>query len=243
MKKKRAITLFICVALFISILSYVAATQYFFGSVVFNETIQFIPSNGDQRIIAILQDVINIGPQNGAIHIDNSENTGHAITLYSNQDSSADGSLVRLWADNPTFDKPALWIFNKGDSGSASGIRIDGSHPEIEFYETDQQSPQGIFELRINNGKFQIGTRKADDSGFEYPYTFLQQAAEGANFGIQMSNPKRNLHIKDTMRLEPRNSPPSSPKLGDLYVDSNTKELCFYNGNNWIGLTANELCV
>ena len=114
------------------------------------------------------------------------------------------GALMRLTADSTGFDKPALWITNDGTAGSATGLRLDGPRPEIEFYETDQTSPEGLFELRVNNDKFQIGTRKADDSGFEHPYTFLR-AADGGNFGIGTDVPDEKLHVSGNIKMEDGN--------------------------------------
>ncbi len=59
-----------------------------------------------------------------------------------------------------------------------------------------------------------------------------------ANVGIGATTAARDLHVTDTMRLEPRATLPSTPALGDLYVDSNTNELCFYDGSAWQGLSS-----
>lgn len=206
----------------------------------FNNIVQFNPPEGEQQITFNLAETGGTGPKSGAIHIDNSQNTGHALTIYSDQDSSVEGALLRITTDNKNFDKPTIWLINKGDSGSASGIRIDSPRPEIEFYESDETPPRGIFELRINDNRFEIGTRKASNDGFEYPFTFLR-GADGGYFGIK-TKPKRNIHINDTMRLEPRSNPPQSPSLGDIYTDKESKELCFYNGSNWIGLVNRGEC-
>lgn len=64
----------------------------------------------------------------------------------------------------------------------------------------------------------------------------------GGKAGIGTPSPARTLHINDTMRIEPRSSAPSSPSLGDLYVDSDSSELCFYNGSGWIGLAGGGAC-
>lgn len=61
----------------------------------------------------------------------------------------------------------------------------------------------------------------------------------GIGNGVSMV---RELNIKDTVRLEPRSSAPSSPSLGDLYVDSDTNELCFYNSTVWVGLATGGAC-
>jgi len=66
--------------------------------------------------------------------------------------------------------------------------------------------------------------------------------ANGGNVGIGLEDPQRNLHISDVMRLEPRGTAPDSPSIGDIYVDSDTNELCFYDGSSWTGLKAAGTC-
>lgn len=62
------------------------------------------------------------------------------------------------------------------------------------------------------------------------------------NVGVGTTGPARQLHINDTVRIEPRSSAPTSPALGDLYVDSDTKTLCFYNSTSWVGMNGNGAC-
>ena len=62
------------------------------------------------------------------------------------------------------------------------------------------------------------------------------------NVGFGTFTPMRIVHISDVMRLEPRSTAPSSPGLGDLYVDSDTNELCFYDGSAWTGLKTSGAC-
>ena len=165
------------------------------GASSFYGDINFIPGTSTKSINFTLTGSNPSGPENGIIHIDNSNNTGHALTIYSNLGASADGSLVRIRAENTTFDKPALWIENLSDSGSGSGIRLDGPRPEIEFYETDQIAPAGKFELRVNSDKFQIGTRNAGDTAFEHPFTFYRWE-NGGRFGIGTSSPRELLALR-----------------------------------------------
>ena len=40
------------------------------------------------------------------------------------------------------------------------------------------------------------------------------------NVGFGISEPKRKVHINGVMRLEPLNSAPSNPEIGDMYVDT-----------------------
>jgi hypothetical protein len=63
------------------------------------------------------------------------------------------------------------------------------------------------------------------------------------SLGVGLDNPVRKLHISEAMRIQPQSSSPSSPALGDLYVDSDTNELCFYDGSSWTGLKAGAACL
>lgn len=51
--------------------------------------------------------------------------------------------------------------------------------------------------------------------------------------GVNTTNPQRNLHVKDVIRLEPRNFPPSNPAEGDLYYDAILHKLRVYDGTAW----------
>lgn len=48
--------------------------------------------------------------------------------------------------------------------------------------------------------------------------------------------------LRDTLYLLPKATPPSNPGKGFLYVDSDTNELCFYDGTSWTGLKAGGTC-
>ena len=53
------------------------------------------------------------------------------------------------------------------------------------------------------------------------------------NVGINVNAPQRNLHIKDVIRLEPRNVAPDNPVEGDIYYDGLLKKLRVYDGTSW----------
>lgn len=44
------------------------------------------------------------------------------------------------------------------------------------------------------------------------------------------------IHVYELF-LKPQSSPPTSPSLGAMYADSDTNELCFYDGTNWQGIS------
>ncbi len=55
----------------------------------------------------------------------------------------------------------------------------------------------------------------------------------GGNVGIGNIDPQRTLHINDVMRLEPRNTAPTSPSKGDIYFDNTLNKLRVYDGTSW----------
>lgn len=54
-----------------------------------------------------------------------------------------------------------------------------------------------------------------------------------ANVGIGVNSPARSLHVRDVMRLEPRDTAPANPAEGDIYMDSSTHKLMVYDGTVW----------
>jgi hypothetical protein len=58
-------------------------------------------------------------------------------------------------------------------------------------------------------------------------------AIMGGNVGIGTVSPQRELHVNDTIRLEPRSSAPSSPGEGDMYYNGTTHKLMAYDGTSW----------
>lgn len=66
-------------------------------------------------------------------------------------------------------------------------------------------------------------------------YVVVNMPADSSNhnIGINIENPQRNLHIKDAIRLEPRNTPLENPTKGDIYFDGKLNKLRVYDGLNW----------
>lgn len=113
----------------------------------------------------------NVGTGNttsGAVLINNTNNTGYAMNIYSNAGASA-GALVRINAANSLFDQVALYIINNGTDGGAANIRLDGLAPQIEFVETDQVGTDGSgkFEAGVNGDIFYISGRNSTNTSFE----------------------------------------------------------------------------
>ncbi len=68
-------------------------------------------------------------------------------------------------------------------------------------------------------------------------YVVINQSNDSTqsnHVGINVNQPQRSLHVRDVIRLEPRNTPPSNPTKGDLYFDGNRDVLRYYNGRRWV---------
>jgi len=79
----------------------------------------------------------------------------------------------------------------------------------------------------------QFFTRDRDNSGFTTPRMVILY---NGNVGIGTDTPQRKLHIKDVMRLEPRDSAPDNPSDGDIYFDSTQGALMYYYDQHWYKL-------
>lgn len=55
------------------------------------------------------------------------------------------------------------------------------------------------------------------------------------NVGFATISPQRPVHIKDVLRLEPRDTAPLNPAEGDIYMDSVTHKLMVFDGTVWQG--------
>ncbi len=55
---------------------------------------------------------------------------------------------------------------------------------------------------------------------------------KNGNMGVGIDEPKRTVHIKDVLRLEPTTAP-LTPGEGDVYYDAATHKLMVYDGTTW----------
>ncbi len=105
--------------------------------------------------------------------------------------------------------------------------------PYMEFYKSDGITRHGYTQLGGNwefvneIPSFSIYFRTASNKG---PNLWI---ADDGNIGINNISPKRSLHIKDVLRLEPRSTEPTNPSKGDVYFDNNTNKLRVYDGTVW----------
>ncbi|MFC1682901.1 hypothetical protein ACFL0G_01670 [Candidatus Zixiibacteriota bacterium] len=70
--------------------------------------------------------------------------------------------------------------------------------------------------------------------GFDDTTATLFVGGADKRVGIGTENPARKLHIDDVMRLEPRDTAPSIPSPGDIYIDSSDhNKLKVWDGTIW----------
>lgn len=72
----------------------------------------------------------------------------------------------------------------------------------------------------------------SDDLAIDTDTLFVDASADAV--GVNTNSPARALHVNDVMRLEPRASAPSSPSSGDVFFNSTSTTLEFYDGSAWV---------
>lgn len=87
----------------------------------------------------------------------------NALIINQNETTSALGPVTITNAAMA----PGIQINQTNTSNSQGAIRIDSAAPEIEMVETDQTSPAGKYEFRVQNDKWQVNSRNSADDSFE----------------------------------------------------------------------------
>jgi hypothetical protein len=146
--------------------------------------------------------------------------------------------------DNRTFFK----IHNRSlDDFSNVGILLSAGNGTSNGYLSHQSDTYSIFNnnyhdntILWNNGSGLV--LRSDPGGhiaFEITnrnsrsFTEYMRMNDRGYFGIGTQDPQRPLHVSDVMRLEPRETPPSNPSEGDIYMDGASHKLKVYDGTTW----------
>ncbi len=160
-----------------------------------------------------------------------------------------DGRLG-IGTDNP---QKALHIRRVSENGQAKGIgqllvEADSESDAtiyLGYYPNDNFIPiQGRF-WRINSdkpyGDFSIADEVDNVTGGDGSVKRLVIKRNSGNVGIGVTEPKRKLHISEAMRLEPQDTAPEDPEMGDMYFGTDGN-LHLYNGINWytVNMTVEE---
>lgn len=78
-----------------------------------------------------------------------------------------------------------------------------------------------------------IWNRSLSVSEITQLYQTQGSSSSYGNVGVNVVAPQRTLHVRDIIRLEPRNSPPENPVIGDIYIDAVLKKLRVFDGTQW----------
>lgn len=118
-----------------------------------------------------------------------------------------------------------LHITHTGTNNSQGLIRLDGFAPEMEMVETDCKTGSNCdWEIRVQDDRLAIDSRNIPDTAFERSVEFTSLKNGG---GLQ---------------IIPTAHPTTRALVGSMYVDSDSNELCFYNGSIWIGISQGGQC-
>jgi hypothetical protein len=111
--------------------------------------------------------------------------------------------------------------------------RFEGSYPSIRLYGTETSTGlnSNFYMIQEYQKKFLIRHWASAPS----PYSWKTRLTidDTGDVGIGTISPQRDLHVDDTIRLEPRSSAPTSPAKGDIYFNGSTNKLMVYDGTAW----------
>lgn len=123
---------------------------------------------------------------------------------------------------------------SSGSDSKGSGNTFIGHEAGIFCKNGDENVFIGRFAGKNENGSHRLYIANSETSDpLIYGEFDNQKAAVNGDLGIRNKNPQRALHVNDVMRLEPRNSAPSSPSEGDIYMDGTDHKLKVYDGSSW----------
>lgn len=121
---------------------------------------------------------------------------------------------------------PAIYIDSTDSTGGAIGY---GTNSLLKGWATGTGGNNGEFRIWRYTGTGSADWRNNWDDPSKWSTDLLINSS--GNVGIGTTDPQRPLHISDVMRLQPRNSAPTSPSEGDLYVDSSFHHIYCYTGS------------
>lgn len=165
--------------------------------------------------------------------------TEEGFSLITSLGVGAGNNLMYLEATNALWDRPMIRLVDSSTSGGAANIRIDSPNPDIEFVETDQVAPSGVFEIAINSDKLQINGRNSGNSSFE-PIATFSRYASGAMVGIGTLYDTPNAMLEIVPTATPANyfsiSSAVGASSGNIFNITNTGAVVINDRGNAVDL-------
>jgi len=146
-------------------------------------------------------------------------NTDNPVTMMEIKSSNSYNNLtLSRPVGNPNWSVGHRYNLNNSDGNSfpyahlAGGISSNIAGSELGFMSFQVADGTGIWGVFYQQERMRL---------------------TNTGLGIGTSTPARSLHVNDVMRLQPRNTAPTSPAKGDIYFDSTVNKLRVYDGTTW----------
>lgn len=184
----------------------------------------------------------NVSGQNSFAAGQSNNVAGFASAAFGFTNNVSQGSSMAAGRNNIVSGSESVAL---GESNTASGAS------SFALGQNTEASASGAVALGIGvSGALKMTNATANSLGIGFNSTvpsFFVGPASGVgtvgNVGVGNSNPQRNLHVSDTVRIEPRASAPAIPAQGDIYVDSTNGAFCFFDGAVWQVAAGTGPCV
>jgi hypothetical protein len=137
------------------------------------------------------------------------------------------GTFVHTYTNNAGCDSivtAQITINNASDTTQGTTVTATGTYT----------LPSGTVATQSGYYTHTYANQYGCDSVVNF-YLVINQSNDSSqsNVGINVTQPQRSLHVRDVIRLEPRNTPPANPTKGDMYFDGTTDKLRIYDGRAW----------
>lgn len=198
-------------------------------------------------------------PQSGSVNVSVSVSSTGTLTA-----STVDiRDFLKFQGDSVNFTQDTNFVLSGGVNGlsfDTDTLSIDATNKMIGIGLAD---PGSMLELESDSNVLGVEIRLTDTnaSGNQWGIrsdkgalifrdnstgTNIMNIGDGASGGVAIgqgvTTASRPLQVSDVMRLVPRNSAPSSPSEGDIYVyDGATDALCVYLTGAWLS-AAGGIC-
>ena len=178
----------------------------------------------------------------GAIYFDNFHFSGTKSSLDCSSNCSLNineqpSNQIGAVEDTSQFAISAYSAYNfQWQLDRGSGFQDISDTGQFRGTQTQILTVNGLI-VTNNNQKFRCyvtsGPCKKYSNYGTLSVTNSSTSSPNGKVGINIEIPKRNLHVNDVLRLQPRDTPPTNPAKGDMYFDNVLNKLRVYDGTRW----------